>query len=239
MADVRRLIARLNPSGARLDGAGGGKPELTNEDIAAALGMITNPNELGQSMVSELAREVFCAIWWPDGARLNRQQLLRLIHFRQAAELNAQLERLQRARLELHITLSDLASRQGRPTPNDLEVRRRLEKRLQYAKDQCWPANAEMYAAVRNAVINEIASPNHCRECGGRGELTGGSLVIRCNQCDGTGAKPVSDRQRALGIGKSAWSYSKDRWKNLYEWTYNLVRDAESEAIRALREVLK
>ena len=62
----REKWARLGPSTVKFDiGMGGGKPDLTNQDIAAALGMV--PAGLG--------RELLEACWWPDGAALRRHKL--------------------------------------------------------------------------------------------------------------------------------------------------------------------
>ncbi|REN10513.1 hypothetical protein DSI35_10890, partial [Mycobacterium tuberculosis] len=65
MANVRELMARLGPSTVKFDTGRGGTPDLTNQDIAAALGMV--PAGLG--------RELLEACWWPDGAALRRHKL--------------------------------------------------------------------------------------------------------------------------------------------------------------------
>ena len=62
----REAMGRLGPTTVKFDiGRGGGKPDLTNQDIAAALGMV--PAGLG--------RELLEACWWPDGAALRRHRL--------------------------------------------------------------------------------------------------------------------------------------------------------------------
>jgi hypothetical protein len=233
VGDVRRLLARLNATTARLDGSGGGKPELTPQDIAAALGML---KDIDGNPIDPLAREVFCACWWEDGARLTRMELLNMIALKQTAQWDAQKIREQRARLELHIAEDNIAAK-GIETSYDAEVRRRFKQRLADAKAGSWPNYAPLYSVIRHTVLNEITSPHQCNECGGRGELTAGTLRIRCRQCDGTGAKAISDRQRALLIGKDESTY-RAKWRGLYEWTYELVRNAEYDGLQALKRAL-
>lgn len=58
MADVREKLGRLNPSTIRYDTGHGGTPDLTNIDIAHALGTV--PKGLGRDLLELL--------YWPDGA---------------------------------------------------------------------------------------------------------------------------------------------------------------------------
>lgn len=55
MTDPREMLARLNPTNVRFDvGRGGGNPELTNIDIAGALGMV--PAGLGRNLLEYNAK---------------------------------------------------------------------------------------------------------------------------------------------------------------------------------------
>jgi len=227
MTDVRRLMGRLNPSTAQFGGGRGGIPELTPQDIAGALGMIGD----------DLAREVFCACWWPDGARLTRNALLAMVGLRQRAEIDRQWRQVQMLRLDLHIADDDMAS--GAATsPFAKEIRDRIKSRLDGAKASCWPSQPKMYSIIRAAVIDEMAAPNLCRVCEGRGETTVGNLTIMCKQCDGVGSAPVSDRQRAARIERDESTYRRE-WRVVYEWTYALVSEAEGAAMKALRAALQ
>lgn len=224
--DMRRLMARLNAKGSRMDGAGGGRPEITVEDITGALGY----------MDDDLAREVFCALWWQEGSKLTRERLLDLIAVKQAVQIDRQAERLRRAKLDFHLA-QDRAHARGNKNSADNGAAKYLKNCLDAARRDCWPAEPKRYSTIREAVINEMTSPNHCSACGGRGDVTGGKLVIRCNQCDGTGTKPISDRQRAAAMGISAQTYAQ-MWRRVYDWTYELVRDAEHRAVRQMRAQL-
>lgn len=63
--NIRKLLARLNAKSPQLHIGSGGIPELTPQDIAAALGMVED----------RIGREIFCMAWWPDGANLTRKDL--------------------------------------------------------------------------------------------------------------------------------------------------------------------
>lgn len=227
MTNVRKLMARLNASTCRFDIGRGGIPELTPQDIAGALGMVQD----------ELAREVFCAVWWPDGSRLAANELLRLIGLRQRAEIDRQWRAVQVARLELHIARDDAAAR-GCLTDFDRRIIASLEQRLTAAKAQCWPCEPTVYPLIRKAVLKELCSPALCQHCGGRGEYTAGELKAKCRQCDGSGKQAVSNRRRAAELDRTEAAY-RQAWCKPYEWTYELLADAEHRAARAMVSQLR
>lgn len=226
MTDIRRLMGRLNPATCRFDIGRGGIPELTPQDIAGALGMVHD----------EFAREVFCAIWWPDGARLTVRDLQRMIGFKQRTEIDRQWRAVQVARLELHIAKDEAAAR-GCMTDQDRRVVTSLEAKLANAKAQCWPSDPTMYPVIRMAVIEELQAPMLCASCLGRGQLMAGNLTVTCIQCDGTGKDPISSRKRAARIGRDEKTY-RESWSKPYEWTYALASEAEQIASRALSLIL-
>lgn len=63
--NIRKLLARLNAKAPQYTVGNGGIPEITPQDIAAALGMVED----------RIGREIFCMAWWPDGANLTRKDL--------------------------------------------------------------------------------------------------------------------------------------------------------------------
>lgn len=91
MGNVSELMARLGPSSVKLDAGRGGTPDLTNQDIAAALGMV--PTGLG--------RELLEACWWPDGAALRSHRLRGAVIVLVTPELLRQKRKLADARTEL------------------------------------------------------------------------------------------------------------------------------------------
>jgi len=217
--DIREMLGRLNPTNIRYDtGKGGGAPDLTAQDIAAALAFV-KPG---------LGREVFARLWWPDGARLSPRELGRTISNLVHAEAARRHNRLQKARIELHIAEEDALSRR---VSTDFERRtlRSLQMRVSHLKLQVWPYQPEMHVAIREAILDEIARPNLCDQCGGRGTTMRDNLVVICGGCKGARILPVSDRTRAAKIGRDESSY-RASWKGLYEWLFRQVADEEHKA---------
>ncbi|WP_440221854.1 hypothetical protein ACQQ2N_12225 [Dokdonella sp. MW10] len=224
--NARKLMARLNPSTVKFDIGAGGLPDLTPQDVAAAVGMVRD----------ELAREVFCLVWWPAGAALTRGTLLELIAARQRAELERQWKAQQLARLELHIAEENASTRVAL-TDADRRILSTLRAKLGEAKALCWPDVPAMYPVLRAAVLEELAAPNHCTTCSGRGDHGDGDLVVKCEDCTGTGIRPVSDRKRAARIGRDESTY-RETWKRVFEWTFALVSEAETAGAKAVSAAL-
>lgn len=227
MADVRKLLARLNPANIRYDVGRGGLPELTPVDIAGALAFV--PAGLG--------REVLCALWWPDGAALSPEALEDAVAKKVRAEMDVRHRKLQIARMDLHIAQEAACAGRGQVTDWNRRELARLESAVAAAKARCWPWNPEMHIRIRRAVMDEVAHPNRCAKCGGRGDVKADELLVRCSECDGRGVVPVSDRSRAAKIGKHESTYRRV-WADLYNWLYVQVADAEAQAAFALRQAL-
>lgn len=207
------LMARLNAAGANLLGGRGGVPEYTAQDIAAAVGMVPD----------EFAREVFCAVWWPDGAHLVWKALDAQIAAAQFEEWRQRAERLVDAQL--------LEAQAGFVPPEERKAaEHRAELALAHAKTSLWPALGEpAYSEIRKAAIVELRSPRVCSSCRGRATAINGKLVIACQNCAGRGRVAVSDSQRALMIDRNESSYRRS-WKDVYEWTFRMLMDAEATA---------
>lgn len=228
MANVREMLARLNPQTIRYDIGRGGVPELTNQDIAAALAFV--PAGLG--------REVLEACWWPDGAALRSNKLRDAIYEHVRHELERQMRELSEARLHRGM----LAACAGWADSPGAELRRELaaaEAKLDAVKARCWPSSAwDMLPIIVQAVVLEIAKPNQCPDCHGRGQTVAGELVVTCRMCEGRGRLPVSDRKRAMAIGRDESTY-RIKWRPMYEWVSRQVSDAEQDAAHRLAEALK
>lgn len=227
MADVRRLLARLNPPNIRYDVGTGGLPELTPVDIAAALAFV--PDGLG--------REVLCALWWPDGARLTPAALDDAIATKVRAEMDARYRKLQSARMALHAAQEAACARRVQASDMGRRELMRMENAVQEAKADCWPLHPDMHIRIRNAVLDELSRPNHCCACGGRGHVKDGELIVTCTECSGRGTVPVSDRTRAARIGKCESTYRRV-WRGMYEWLYGIVSDAHAQAVREFSRAL-
>jgi len=219
MSNVRELLARLGPSTVKFDTGRGGVPVLTNQDIAAALGMV--PAGLG--------RELLEACWWPDGAALRRHKLRDAVIALITPELQRQQRRLADARTELGLAEVCIGW-SGAATVEQRANRDRARQRLDQVKGQCWPISTlESLPTLAMAVIGEIASPTRCTSCDGRRELMSGELRVPCKVCLGSGLAPVSDRRRAAAIGRDEAGYRR-AWKPVYEWLLDRMREAEQDA---------
>lgn len=227
MANVRELMARLGPSTVKFDTGRGGTPDLTNQDIAAALGMV--PAGLG--------RELLEACWWPDGAALRRHKLRDAVIALVTPELRRQQRRLADARTELGLAEVCMGWA-GAVTAEQRAERDRAAHRLGQIKAQCWPISTlESLPSLAGAVINEIATRPHCHSCEGRGETMAGDLRVVCKVCSGSGLGTVSDRRRAAAIGRDESTY-RSKWRGVYEWLLSQLQDAEQEAAWALMMAL-
>lgn len=224
--NVRKLLARLNPSIARFEVHHGGQPELTPQDIAGALGMIED----------RLAREVLCTVWWPDGAQLQRAELDRIVREAQLREWMRLRRELEAARLAVHVAEDDIDGTYGTRSGQRAALQRATET-LDEVKARQWPAVGPVYRAVRQAVLAELATPSLCPHCEGRGEVRVHDRLLVCQHCEGHGRTPVSDRKRASMIERDEAGYRRV-WRPVYEWTLALCANAETCGARALERAL-
>jgi hypothetical protein len=229
------LVAKLNPGSVRRDGGGrGGVPEYTAQDIAAALGMMCNDptKSPSENMEREFAREVFCAIWWPDGSKLVRAQLDAMIAAKQFEEWRSRADDL----LTAHLTAAQATVV---PLRDQASAKERAEHLLARAKARLWPALGQApYIRIRAAVLVELRAPRTCAVCDGRRTATLGALVVSCTSCGGSGRTAVSDVQRASMLERDESSY-RQTWRSVYEWTFACVTEAESIGRAAITDLLK
>lgn len=227
MGNVRELMARLGPSTVKFDTGRGGTPDLTNQDIAAALGMV--PAGLG--------RELLEACWWPDGAALRRHRLRDAVIALVTPELRRQQRKLADARTELGLAEVCMGWA-GAVTAEQRAERDRAAHRLGQIKAQCWPISTlESLPSLAAAAILEMATRPHCPGCEGRGETMSGDLRVVCKACGGSGLGAISDRRRAAAIGKDESTY-RSKWRGVFEWMLQQFTEAEQEACWAFAAAL-
>lgn len=237
MTDARKLLARLNPGSIQYGVSRGGIPELTPQDIAGALGFIRDAFD----------RELFCALWWPDGSRLNRGEFDLMLRNRQMGEYLRRQRALVVARLAVDVAQDEVEGTHG-GIHNVKRALSHARAELDEAKARAWPAwqrptkagqtpEASRYSAIRKAVLEEIAEPRRCKTCGGRGHVRKDSLVIGCTSCAGTGQWPHSERRRAETIGLAHQVFP--RWSGVYEWTYRLCKSADTRANKLMKDNLE
>lgn len=210
MSSAVEKLARLNPANVKFDIGSGGIPELTPQDIAAGLAYV--PAGLG--------REVLIAVGWPDGADMRR--LIGMACDLAHAEIQRQHEAITRAGIDYAISKWN---------------RRRVPAKPETAKQ--WPRTAyDRLPDIIVACVEEIAKPNHCTSCNGRGEILRADLKVMCPHCGGSGIVPVSDRKRAAAMGLSHQTYSERGWDRVYNWMLSEMRDSYYPAARALNDAL-
>lgn len=210
MTDPREMLARLNPTNVRFDvGRGGGNPELTNIDIAGALGMV--PAGLG--------REVLEACWWPEGAATRRHGLRDAVVALVGVELARQNKRLIEAHLDAQLAEAAIMWGGRACTAEQRTEVQRAQMRLAEVRKACWPKNTmERLPLIARAIVNEI--------------------VCAYPVVDDEGQVLTPDRRRAIAIDVDPSDYPK-RWKVVYQWVMDQMVEAEQEAARALAQALR
>lgn len=227
MSDVRKLLARLNPGAIQYGVVGGGGiPDLTPQDIAGALGFIRD----------DFQREVFCALWWPDGSRLLRDEFDTMLRNKQLGEWMRRQRALVTSRLAMHLAREEADGTHG-GIPGVRKALSHARAEAEEAKAKAWPAYSERYKLIRAAVLNELASPHNCKPCGGRGHVRAGALMAVCKACGGTGRAHSSERTRAEAIEVSRPVFA--RWVGVYQWTFNLCATADRKAGEIMEANLK
>jgi len=231
MGNVRELLSsRMGPTTVKFDTGRGGTPDLTTQDIAAALAYVKQG----------LGRELLEAMWWPESAARRRDHLKAAVIALVAPEYTRQQQALGIARTEVGIAKACMGWHGGSVTALQREECRRAEVKLEATRALCWPNNTmEQLGVLTKAVINEIAGADCCKVCDGKRTESAqdGSGVVECEACDGAGVEPMSGRARAVAIGADKSAYRR-YWQPVYEWMLEKMREAESSAARDFSRAL-
>ena len=214
---VGKLLARLNPSTQHYTQGRGGIPELTPQDIAAAVAMV--PEGLG--------RELVCRLWWPDGAKLTAKDLDRLLLESQLSEWRERMDVLVTAQISQAMAVTGTE-------------RAKAAAKIDAARARMWPrlGPESCYEAIRHAVLTEMSSSCLCQTCRGLGHIREESGLVReCEGCEGSGKQKISDRQRAQMIDRDKKTYSVV-WAPVYEWTLSLCNQVIGPAHDRLRSAV-
>lgn len=203
---------------------GGFDPEaITALDVAHALALVKD----------EFARELFCHLWWPEGAARTRADLERGVHVALMHEYSQRCREDEIAKLELHL----VSTNASRWRSDDLELLRKAKLRRERAAEERWVGRLDRYPILVDAVLQELAEPNHCVMCGGRGMVWAGEIARDCGGCDGSGTIAVSDRQRAEALDLALKSYQQS-WMKPYRWLHRHCWQKEGHAARRIRRAL-
>ncbi|HYQ54224.1 MAG TPA: hypothetical protein VES70_27760 [Pseudomonas sp.] len=228
MGNVRELLSsRMGPTTVNFDTGRGGKPDLTNQDIAAALGMV--PQGLG--------RELLEACWWPDAAARRSHKLRDAVIALVEPEFRRQQQALSEARINLGLAEICMGWA-GHVTHQQRQAKQHAARELEAVKAGCWPnSTLDSLATLAGAAIAEIAERPICRGCQGAGKRELAQAVLICPECDGAGIAGKSDRRRAAAIGRDESTY-RSTWRPVYEWIYERMEVAESDAAKRLQAAL-
>jgi len=211
---IGRALAKLNPKNVRFDVGIGGIPDITPQDIAAALAFV--PAGLG--------RELICRVWWPDGAALTANELDFMLIQLQFGEWRERMDALVTAQLRLATAANDAQ-------------RRKAKQGIADAQARMWPRIDDTFNLVRKAVLAELCDPRICPDCKGRGFLIKRELASDCERCSGTGRAHRGPVWRADVLGMKHTSYLQ-RWVEPYEWLLAKCSDALAQATREFNHVL-
>lgn len=208
---MSEMLCRLNPKTARFDIGSGGIHELTDQDIAAALGMVAN--KFGARMLLRMhAPEMV------DWYKLDMEVfdiVRREYQRREDDRVNADLRLLMRGQ---------------RGSPRDL---------ASSLDGPAWPAfKTGRYMALSRAVVQEVIHGDACQVCKGQQRVmlvTTGEVIV-CGHCKGSGVEPEPARQRSrrMGIHHSRFP----AWAAPYRWAHSEVLAATIEASQQFRSAL-
>jgi hypothetical protein len=228
MTDARKLMGRLAPAVMNYEAARGGIPEMTAQDIAAAMGIVRYKDEL--------AAEVFCCCWWPDGGKLTADKLDARLRSAVLAEYSRRHLEAVMAKLDCHIAEGEYEYRRFKSDEDRRAIAVARAKRSR-ADAQKWPWNVDVYGRLCSAVMSEIRDRNLCPDCKGRRFLATDSVPVACARCNSTGQIAASKVTRAKALGISEAGY-RLVWSYPYDWAYAeisaLERKACSEFTKAL-----
>ncbi|PXV54216.1 hypothetical protein SAMN04487785_1144 [Dyella jiangningensis] len=211
---VGKLMARLNPKNVRFDVDSGGIPELTPQDIAAALGMVEDG----------IGREMLCQVWWPDGAKLTEDHLFEVM-------ADAQRQEWQRREDAMLTAVLAVAERGDKARGIYASAHANRWPRMVHVKTEI-PFAAPGYQKVTRAVLREMKGAGICQNCHGRTIVFASDAPVKvCPSCLGSGHQAVSSRARAEACGIE-WKSFHDDWQRVYEWTAELCSQSLLRAHR-------
>lgn len=215
MTHAAYLCAKLNEKTTTFDTGRGGRPNLTQQDIAGAIAFV-KPG---------LGRELMLAVWWPAGAALTAGELEHLMIGAQLGEFRERMEALTNAQIREYME---------RGLPGHRAAVEDKERAIKHM----WPAIDDRYQMIRRAVLKELKEQRKCQDCSGTfvGASVDGEEAPTCVRCSGTGKVDRGPVWRAEQLGMKHSSFLS-RWKEPYEWLLehclDKLRIAERQLSRA------
>lgn len=222
------MLARLNPATVRFDVGRGGLPELTAQDVAAAVAAV--PAGIG--------RDLMCFLYWPDQVAVTPKALDRTMFDLQLAEHSSREMAMYRALAA--VACEDHAGRKEALARQYSRTHLQRWPKLQAKADT--GEMAPQWALIRVSVLDELKHPKKCPDCEGEGAVTkrtDGVITKRmCERCAGSATvrQGTSWRAKKLKLSPAAFC---DRWASPYEWMYTHAKDELSRADRSFYAALR
>lgn len=216
------MLAMLNEPAAKLGMSRGGIPSFVPADVAAGLGYIKT--KFGRAILEYLYVESMHFI----ALETVEKMFAEIMH----EEMRRQRTEEQKARLDLQIAKENLEARRRSSTIDLIEMHR-LERKHEIAKAQLWPVCADVHVKIRRTVLEELRGKAVCKICNGNSfVLSNLGAKVKCKSC----AKSDGKKSREIGRDKSRYSKS---WRSVYEFAYQVAKNAHDEAHRQFSEAMK
>jgi hypothetical protein len=226
MSAADELLAWLETTTVKFDIGRGGIPQLTPQDVAAALGMCSD----------KFAVTIYLAA---RGGSIDIKSVDAAIAAAQFDEWRNRADRMINA--QIMMAQAALA-----PPHERAERRMDADMKLSGAKAAMWPHLVEsIYSAMRLALLAELRSNRTCPVCHGRSWVKvkdshdgkPHTAFADCENCLGSGRIPITDRQRAAMLNINESSYRRT-WRPVYEWMYRMLNNAIADGHRAFSTAL-
>lgn len=204
----------------------GGIPELTEADVAHALGCIEDKRSRDSVMV----------LWNHAGVpRTLRSQVEADFRALLVNEHANRVRDLVSTKLELHLMECEYEG------INNMSLRtkalRPYQQSVDRAKSRLWPWDALVYRRLFGAVALEIRNPRICPDCNGRSAVMIGERRVVCPGCEGIGKKPYMRSTRSSTLGVTYPAY-RSGWAKVYEWAYAELHSRQRGVLDELVRVL-
>mgnify|MGYP005851922533 CR=1 FL=1 len=211
-------LSRLNAKTQSFTDSGGGRPDMTTAEIAAALG----------SVKGELQQQMLTLLWCPGLS--DPYWIARCLVEPMTGEWQVMMMEVVCAEHDHALATDD----------GELEAILAAERKLAKAKLACWPKpGGGKYPKLIRMAMDEFREPGKCQHCNGTGQVTEGEKVKACRHCGGTGndtafTSAASRARKFSGIDPRAWQRT---WAAPYQWILDVMAEAYRDGAKQFRKL--